>query len=130
MRIGDLSLRTGVSRRLLRYYEEQGLLAPRRLPGGYRAYEEADVGAVRSIRALLAAGLGTRTIAGLLPCTVDEGRGPAPLCAGWLPELLGERERLDAAIDGLTAARDALDRIIALTPRTDPGPAAASEGAP
>jgi predicted transcriptional regulator len=29
MRIGELSARTGVSRRLLRYYEEQGLIVER-----------------------------------------------------------------------------------------------------
>lgn len=28
MRIGEISARTGVSVRMLRYYEEQGLLAP------------------------------------------------------------------------------------------------------
>jgi DNA-binding transcriptional MerR regulator len=43
MRIGELSRRTGVNERLLRYYEEQGLLRPDRLPSGYRVYAESDV---------------------------------------------------------------------------------------
>jgi DNA-binding transcriptional MerR regulator len=34
MRIGELSRRTGVSQRSLRYYEEQGLLMPARLASG------------------------------------------------------------------------------------------------
>ncbi|WP_199550512.1 MerR family DNA-binding transcriptional regulator, partial [Streptomyces sp. N35] len=38
MKIGQLSAETGVSVRLLRYYEEQGLLASARTPGGHRGY--------------------------------------------------------------------------------------------
>ena len=53
MRIGELSRRTGVNERLLRYYEQQGLLRPERLPSGYRAYRASDVAVVRRIRALL-----------------------------------------------------------------------------
>lgn len=34
MKIGDLARETGVSPRLLRYYEEQGLLASERPSGG------------------------------------------------------------------------------------------------
>jgi hypothetical protein len=34
MLIGELSTRTGVSQRLLRYYEEQGLLSRARDPNG------------------------------------------------------------------------------------------------
>lgn len=36
MRVGEIVRRIGVSERLLRYYEEQGLLHPDRLPSGYR----------------------------------------------------------------------------------------------
>jgi hypothetical protein len=40
MRIGELAERTGVPARLLRYYEEQGLLTPARAANGYRDYGE------------------------------------------------------------------------------------------
>lgn len=113
MRIGELSRRTGVSERLLRYYEEQSLLRPARRPSGYREYDEADVDSVRRIRVLLAAGLGTATIAEVLPCMVDFGAGLAPACAELLPSLRRERERIDAAIAGLAAARGMLDEIMA-----------------
>ncbi|RKT85225.1 DNA-binding transcriptional regulator, MerR family [Saccharopolyspora antimicrobica] len=118
MRMGEFSRRTGVSQRLLRYYEEQGLLAPSRLPSGYREYSEADVATVRGIRMLLAAGLGTATIAELLPCMTEDGNSLAPACSGMLPDLNRERERLDAAVADLLAARDALDDIIAATEPT------------
>ncbi|AUI56865.1 MerR family transcriptional regulator [Amycolatopsis sp. BJA-103] len=115
MRIGELVRRTGVRERLLRYYEEQGLLHPVRRPSGYREYSEQDVGRVRNIRTLLSAGLGTATIAGVLPCMVDLGNGLAPACADLLPELYRERERISTAIDEMTATREVLDGIIAAT---------------
>jgi DNA-binding transcriptional MerR regulator len=68
MRIGELADRTGVSRRLLRYYEEQGLLAPSRADNGYREYGESHVDVVRQVAGLLDAGLPTRIIEQLLPC--------------------------------------------------------------
>lgn len=74
MLIGELSRRTGVKPRMLRYYEEQGLLDAARGPNGYREYAEDAVLAVRQIRALLDAGLSTDVIRAVLPCV----RGEAP----------------------------------------------------
>ncbi|MER6914077.1 MerR family transcriptional regulator [Streptomyces sp. NPDC000594] len=119
MRIGEFARRTGASQRMLRYYEEQGLLLPRRGSGGYREYAEEDAGTVRRIRMLLAAGLNTRTIAGLLPCTVDDGERLVPACSGLLPGLESERERIDRAMADLLAARTALDALVAAVPRED-----------
>ncbi|MFF9896987.1 MerR family transcriptional regulator [Streptomyces longispororuber] len=115
MRMGEFSRRTGVSQRLLRYYEEQGLLAPARRPSGYREYTEEDAATVRGIRVLLAAGLSTATIAELLPCMVDDGGTLAPACSGMLPDLTKERDRIDEAVAGLLAARSRLDEIIDAT---------------
>lgn len=116
MRIGALSRQTGVSVRLLRYYEEQGLLSPLRHPSGYREFHDDDVRTVRNIRTLLAAGLNTNTIAGLLPCMIDDGPTLAPGCFGLLPDLQRERDRLDQAVTELLTARAALDTIIAAAP--------------
>ena len=44
MRIGELAKRTGVATRMLRYYEEQGLISTRRLDNGYRGYDEYEQG--------------------------------------------------------------------------------------
>ncbi|MFI6638716.1 MerR family transcriptional regulator [Streptomyces sp. NPDC050504] len=115
MRMGEFSRRTGVSQRLLRYYEEQGLLAPERRPSGYREFTEADEVAVHAIRTLLGAGLGTATIAELLPCMVEDGKLVTPGCSGMLPDLNRERDRLDAAVASLLTARDKLDEVIAAT---------------
>ncbi|MYV98887.1 MerR family transcriptional regulator [Streptomyces sp. SID3343] len=115
MRMGEFSRRTGVSQRLLRYYEEQGLLEPSRSPNGYREFTEEDIVTVRGIRILLGAGLNTATIAELLPCMVDDGQILAPACSGILPDLNRERERINEAVAGLLAARDRLDAVVAAT---------------
>ncbi|MFJ6660741.1 MerR family transcriptional regulator [Streptomyces sp. NPDC091377] len=112
MRIGALSRRTGVSVRLLRYYEEQGLLSPLRRPSGYREYSEGDVRMVRNIRTLLAAGLSTRIIAWVLPCMVEADETLVPACDELLPDLYRERERIDRTVADLLTARAALETII------------------
>ena len=43
MKIGDLAALAGASRRQIRYYEDQGLLKPRRDTAGYRVFLESDV---------------------------------------------------------------------------------------
>ena len=68
MKIGELSRRTAVSERSLRYYEEQGLLEPERTPGGHRTYAEWAVDRVIHIQELYAAGLPSTQIRELLPC--------------------------------------------------------------
>ncbi|MEU7229069.1 MerR family transcriptional regulator [Streptomyces chrestomyceticus] len=72
MLIGELSRRTGVSTRLLRYYEAQGLLNAERGTNGYRCYDDDTVVTVRQVRALLDAGLTTEVIRAVLPCARGE----------------------------------------------------------
>ncbi len=116
MRIGELQRRTGVSHRLLRYYEEQNLLRPERRPSGYREYRESDVTTVTHIRTLLAAGLSTATIADLLPCMGADGNRLIVDCPELLVDLHRERERLTTTMDELRTARDVLDAVIASAP--------------
>ncbi|OOC54914.1 MULTISPECIES: MerR family transcriptional regulator [Nocardiopsis] len=68
MRIGELSERTGASRRSLRYYEQQGLLYSRRTGKEWREYDEDAVVRVRNIRELLDAGLTVADLRPLAPC--------------------------------------------------------------
>ncbi|WP_184080753.1 MerR family transcriptional regulator [Nocardiopsis mwathae] len=111
MRIGELSRRTGVSERSLRYYEEQGLLVARRTAGGHREYSDAAVERVERIQCLYAAGVNSSGIYELLPCMYAQERGdPAP---DLLDSLARERGRISAMIDRLAASRDLLDEVIA-----------------
>ncbi|MFF4382160.1 MerR family transcriptional regulator [Kitasatospora sp. NPDC001547] len=111
MRIGELARLTGVSTRLLRYYEEQGLLRPDRTAAGYREYGEEDTVRVWQVRHFLAAGLSTRIIAELLPCAT----GPVPVleaCPELLATLRGELADLDSRIEDLTRSRRALSHYL------------------
>lgn len=112
MRMKEMVARTGVHERLLRYYEQQGLLTPDRLPSGYRVYGESDVETVRRIRFLLAAGLPTSLIAQVLPCVRADDEHLVPTCPDLLARLRWESERITHAIEDLQASRDVLDTII------------------
>ncbi len=64
IRIGALSARTGVSADVLRSWERRyRLLAPRRSPGGFRLYSEADVVRIGTMTRLISAGLSAREAA-------------------------------------------------------------------
>ena len=53
MRINEVERLAGVTKRNIRYYEAEGLLAPRRESGnGYRDYGDADVAVLRRIKLL------------------------------------------------------------------------------
>jgi DNA-binding transcriptional MerR regulator len=129
MRIGELSRRTGVSVRSLRYYEDQGMLASRRTPGGHREYGDDAVGAVERIQSLFAAGLCSEKIVELLPCMRDRDRGaPTP---DLLDRLAVERTRIDGMIARLEHSRDLLDGVIAETAAASaPAGRAAAPAAP
>jgi DNA-binding transcriptional MerR regulator len=113
MRIGELAERTGVPRRLLRYYEEQGLITPRRLDNGYREYDGHLVDRVMKVRGLLDAGIPTRIIADMLPC-LDQPQDI--VVANPDPELrtilVRERERMAERISLLEHNLGALTRYI------------------
>jgi DNA-binding transcriptional MerR regulator len=109
--IGELSRRSGASPRMLRYYEQQGLLASVRADNGYRRYCPDTVVTVTQIRGLLDAGLSTDTIRQILPCA----SGPEPtidLCPEIVSALMRERDRLDDRIRNLSDSRAALDTYL------------------
>jgi DNA-binding transcriptional MerR regulator len=50
MQIKELSEITGVPAKSIRYYEEAGVLpSPKRLPNGYRVYDESDVARLKLV---------------------------------------------------------------------------------
>jgi DNA-binding transcriptional MerR regulator len=107
MRIGQLAERTGTSRRLLRYYEEQELITSGRA-NGYREYDEACVDRVLQIRGLLDAGLPTRVIKQILPCLTTGAIHVADATPETIAILEREHASMSARIECLVRNRDAI----------------------
>ncbi|GAA5063400.1 MerR family transcriptional regulator [Nocardia callitridis] len=130
MRIGELSRRTGVSERSLRYYEQQGLLTAERTGGGHRDYAEWAVDRVIRIQELFAAGLHSKKIAHLLPCMRDVDGGPSRTATPKLvDELVIERARIDRTMKELANSRAVLDEVIETATRGSRSRRGASGGA-
>jgi DNA-binding transcriptional MerR regulator len=117
MKIGELSRRTGIPTRMLRYYEEQDLLHPERSDNGYRFYEPSAVYRVQQIRGLLDSGLTTEIIRTILPfLTRPDGIHLHP--DRLTPELAGllraEADRITQRVDCLSRNRDAILAYLAV----------------
>jgi DNA-binding transcriptional MerR regulator len=114
VKISELSARTGVATRMLRYYEEQGLITPQRLANGYRDYDGYLVDRVTKIRGLVDSGVPTRIISDILPCLNQSQeiivRDPDPELRGML---IDQRDAMIERIASLEQNRDALTRYIA-----------------
>lgn len=118
MRIGELSRRCQVPVRMLRYYEERGLLSPRRAANGYRDYGEEDVTRAALVSSLIRSGLPTKLIIALL------GGDGADHGDEDLADLLAsESARLRHKIDCLTLSRNTIEKYLVVL-RSDANPAA------
>lgn len=116
MRIGTLSRRTGVPPRMLRYYEEQGLLTAGRSENGYRTYDDDAVAAVERIALLIRSGVPTRLIKALLELESTTARDLAASCPRSVAELLAaELHELDARITCLTRSRTTIEEYLRRT---------------
>lgn len=108
LRIGDIAALTSATPRMLRHYENQGLIAATRSSSGQRLFDASVVEQVRSIRSLLGAGLPLDAIRELLDCIHDTDR--LEPCA--VPLLVEHLQTYDGRIAELTSTRDALQGLI------------------
>lgn len=108
--IGELAHRTGVSRRMLRHWEDVGLLVPAEVDTwtGHRRYEPHQAGRVRAIASLRAVGFKLDTIRDLLSSGLSQDR---------LVDLLRSRiAELEAQIsDASTCLQEVHSRLTSLT---------------
>ena len=112
MKIGELSRMTGVSVRMLRYYEGEGLLAPQRTDSGYRDYGPAEEETVLRIKMLGAAGMTLETIQQLLPCVTNDDPAFKP-CNDLRRILARQLGLIDERIETLSQSRTILAGFLA-----------------
>lgn len=104
MQIGKLATLTGISIRMLRYYEQQGLLRPDRTAAGYRRYSIADVNTVKQIELLNRAGLTLNTISHLTHC-LGSSPEPVQLCSALTDKIRQQLVMVDQQIEMLNQSR-------------------------
>src|SRR5882757_7470451 len=112
MRIGELASAAGVSVRVLRHYEAQGLIQSSRGANGYREYQKGVIETVRQVRLLLDCGFSTRQIYGFLPCFGEGENFEFSICPAGLEQFVAKRNELDHLIEVLQQRRDRLSERI------------------
>lgn len=107
MLISELARQSGISPRMLRYYEDQGLLRPVRRASGYREYRRVDQLRLMHIVTLQATGMTLEVIRRILPPLVAE----VPLPQADSPLVAALREQRRQVVNAIQEQRRAL-RII------------------
>ena len=95
MKINEVEAAVGVTKKNIRFYEEEGLITPSREPGnGYRSYSQADVERLRRIKLLRKLDVPLAEIRAMLEneCTLADGM------ARQLERLRTRRKDLDEAV--------------------------------
>ena len=109
MNIGEAAKASGVSAKMIRYYEQTGLIPPaERTASGYRSYSDSDVHRLRFIRRARDLGFAVPEISDLLNLWNDNARHSADV------KRLAQAhiDELQQKIDGLRQMADTLQTLI------------------
>lgn len=113
MKISELSRKTGVSIRSLRYYEQKKLIAAERLENGYREFSQAMVERVQAIQLYYGLGLNSEQVEKILNCQGATGLiDPNPACEGVLGLYQRKLQEVQAQMDTLLQVKSELEKRI------------------
>jgi Cu(I)-responsive transcriptional regulator len=102
MNIGEAAKASGISVKMLRYYEEIGLVRPAlRTSSGYRVYQDKDIATLCFVRRARDLGFQVKQIATLLSLWRDQSRSSGEvkaLALSHVAELEERRRQLDEMI--------------------------------
>lgn len=110
MKIGELSKRSGVSARSLRYYEKHGLIQAERASNDYREYDESAVFRATTIHSLFGLGFPREVVVSVLACT---GEAPAAAHDEVAIKLAQVRDEMSGQIERLTETQRLIDEFLA-----------------
>lgn len=76
--ISEAAEKSGISAKMIRYYEKSGLLPPaRRTPSGYRTYSDKSIDTLRFVRRARDLGFSVKDVEELLTLWSDQNRASA-----------------------------------------------------
>ena len=108
MNIGDVSTRSGLPAKTIRYYEDIGLIKPQRSENGYRCFVEADLHKLAFLGRARALGFTIEDCRMLMALYEDESRA-----SGDVKQLALEHlSKIEAKIADLQAMRDTLTELV------------------
>jgi Cu(I)-responsive transcriptional regulator len=108
MNIGDVSARSGLTAKTIRYYEDIGLVSPLRDTNGYRAFREKELHKLAFLSRARSLGFTIQDCRALLALHEDETRASADVKRIANQHL----EQIETKISGLEAMRDTLSYLI------------------
>jgi Cu(I)-responsive transcriptional regulator len=101
MNIGEAAQASGVSAKMIRHYEETGLIPrARRTQAGYRLYEETDIHTLRFVRRARDLGFSMKEVAALLGLWNDRRRASSEV-KRLAMEHVADLERKIAELDAM-----------------------------
>ncbi|AGZ37199.1 Cu(I)-responsive transcriptional regulator [Pseudomonas sp. SWI6] len=110
MNIGQAARRSGLSTKMIRYYESIGLLKPAtRSDSGYRLYHQDDLHRLAFIKRSRDLGFSLDEVAKLLTLWQDRQRASADVKALAMQHI----DELNRRIEELVSLRDTLDELVA-----------------
>lgn len=108
MNIGEAEKHSGLPAKTIRYYEEIGLVRPRRQANSYRCFSEQDIHKLRFLQRARSLGFSVSDCRALLSLYDDKSRASADVKA----IALGHLNRIDGKIGELQSLRYALSTLV------------------